>query len=57
MYCICISKVTKFKANNNPMTIADQRALDCICISKVTKFKANNNNFDIAENFNETVFA
>ena len=41
--CICISKVTKFKANNNDLTTNLKAGENCICISKVTKFKANNN--------------
>ena len=41
--CICISKVTKFKANNNLPVVFAATLIDCICISKVTKFKANNN--------------
>ena len=41
--CICISKVTKFKANNNILDARQEKLQDCICISKVTKFKANNN--------------
>ena len=56
LYCICISKVTKFKANNNNCLIS-QAEVHCICISKVTKFKANNNQIKnlIVESW--TVFA
>ncbi len=57
LYCICISKVTKFKANNNTLCAEMNEELHCICISKVTKFKANNNLTDKADTASYTVFA
>ena len=55
--CICISKVTKFKANNNASVPLKPTFANCICISKVTKFKANNNSGYDEQNRPITVFA
>ena len=57
LHCICISKVTKFKANNNSSQAKQRAKGNCICISKVTKFKANNNGKEVADLGNITVFA
>ncbi|GEM_PF-3942717 len=55
--CICTSKVTKFKANNNTLGDNARAQKNCICISKVTKFKANNNGVALNIPKNITVFA